>query len=104
MPSRIHATLTLSIEEHRYSTRELAELAGLAVEAVTELAHAGLLPLAAREEPLFGSHSLKVARRARRLMSGFELDQGGLLLALTLMQRIDALEQQLRELNCALPR
>lgn len=103
MPGRIRL-LTVSIEERRYATAELAELAGLPAELVAELAHAGLLPTATRREPRFPAAALATARRARRLMRDFELDRGGLLLAMTLLGRIERLEKELRRMGCAEPR
>lgn len=40
---------------------------------------------------------------ARRLRDDFELDRAGLALALRLMQRIDALEQEIVRLRARLP-
>lgn len=103
MGRRIAGTLVLSVEERRYSTGELAELTGLAVEAVRELAQAGLLPAATRSEPRFTAAGLAAARRAQRLARGFELNEAGLVLAMALVERIDDLERELRRLACGLP-
>jgi chaperone modulatory protein CbpM len=91
-------------DESRLSLAELAELSGLSLTLLQELLEAGLL----REARLSGAartfraESLAAARRAGRLRADFELDDAGTLLALSLLQRIEALEARLRQLECEL--
>jgi chaperone modulatory protein CbpM len=64
-----------------------------------------LLPidLGAGEEARFGAHCLVIARTACRLRNDFDLDSGGVALALTLLERIRALEAQLRAVRAQIP-
>jgi MerR-like DNA binding protein len=52
----------------------------------------------------FDPSSVTLARRARRLGVDFDLNDAGVVLALTLLSRIEALEERLRELECQLLR
>jgi chaperone modulatory protein CbpM len=79
---------------------ELAELSGLERTLIQELAEAGLLTMAPGRDQTFTALSLTVARRARRLRADFALEESGVVLALTLLQRIEALEAKVRELQC----
>lgn len=94
----------------------LIEASGLTGEEVQWLMESGaLMPLsAAQTEPQppqqqaqeslsFPAAALPVAMLARRLRDDFELDRAGLALALRLMQRIDALEQEIERLRARLP-
>lgn len=89
-----------------YSLAELAELSGLSQAVILELVEAGLLgeASASRAGSAFRAESLMVARRAHRLRADFELDDSATVLALALLQRIEALEARLRELECQLGR
>lgn len=89
----------------------LIEASGLTGEEVQWLMESGaLMPLPApqmqpqpQESLRFPAAALPVARLARRLRDDFELDRAGLALALRLMQRIDALEQEVERLRARLP-
>lgn len=87
--------------EERLSLGELAELSGLEVETLVELVQAGLLPAGGGSEgaAVFGYACVRVARRAGRLRRDFDLSEAGTVLALTLLERIDALEDRLIELQ-----
>lgn len=87
-------------EECLLSLDELAEISGLERTLIEELAEAGLLTLAPGRDQTFTALSLTIARRARRLRADFALEESGVVLALTLLQRIEALEASLRELQC----
>lgn len=52
--------------------------------------------------PLFRLPALVLARKARRLRDDFELDLHGLVLALTLIRRIDQLQQELHRAHAGL--
>lgn len=73
-----------------------AELRGLIDNGV-------ILPLdEADSPPLFRLPALVLARKARRLRDDFELDLHGLVLALTLIRRIDQLQQELQRAHAGL--
>jgi hypothetical protein len=57
----------------------------------------------AHPEPRFGAAALSAARHARQLSADFDLDTEALPLVLGLLDRIDGLELQLRELRARLP-
>jgi chaperone modulatory protein CbpM len=95
------------LDEHRSLTMtELAELSGLPVAEICDLVETGALkPMpAAGAEQHFSAGCLAVVRTAVRLRSDFELNSSGLALALTLLQRMRDLEQQLRDFQAQLPR
>jgi hypothetical protein len=85
---------------------ELAELSGLPATELADLVDNGILtPLEpAATEVCFGADCLATARTAARLRADFELQPSGLTLALTLLERVRALEAQLRHLQACLPR
>jgi chaperone modulatory protein CbpM len=80
------------------SVEQLAEASGLSVDEVNDLVENGVIPPAdSNAHPR--SYRLQyviTARTARRLRDDFELDRHGVALALTLMRRIDLLEQELQ--------
>ena len=89
-------------EENLLTLRELAELSGLEQALIQELTEAGFLTPAPGRARVFPAPSLTIARRAYRLQVDFDLDESGVVLALTLLQRIETLEARLRELECRL--
>lgn len=89
-------------EENLLTLSEMVELSGLEGGLIQELSEAGFLDLAPGLTGTFRAVSLTVARRAFRLRTDFGLDESGVVLALTLLQRIEALEARLRELECRL--
>ncbi len=92
-------------QQAEVSVAEMMAISGLGRESIYELAQAGLLRVlrSTGAECSFDPCSVPVAMRIRRLRAGFDLDDGGMLLALSLFERIDALEARLRELECRLP-
>jgi len=102
---RVELTEVIWFEEHAVSLSELGELAGLPESTLVDLVSCGAIePIdAAGGEPHFGALALRAARRARRLCEDFELDTEALPLVLGLLDRIDALEQQLRSVRARLP-
>ena len=91
-------------EDGPLSLAELAEISGLSEAVIRELLEAGVLQEGSFSGAGWSFHagSLMLARRARRLRADFDLDDSGTVLALTLLQRIEALEARLRELECQL--
>ena len=53
---------------------------------------------------IFGGHCVMVVQKAMRLRRDFDLDPPGLALALTLIGRIDEMENEIRHLRVLLPR
>ena len=97
--------MKLTIEEHIWldservcSAQHLAQGSGLSDDEINALiAHGVILPIDEQAQPQsFYLHYQATAATARKLRDDFELDQNGLLLALTLMRRIQALEEQLK--------
>jgi chaperone modulatory protein CbpM len=82
----------------------LVEVSGLSAAEIEDLIHTGVLvPTDAESETLFFELRYVVTvKAARRLRDDFQLDTNGVALALTLLQKIDALEQQLATLQARL--
>ncbi len=100
-------TEAMWLDEHGELTIvELTQCSGLTAEEISELVELGALaPSAARgPEPVFSSACIAAARTAARLRDDFEVDTHGLALALTLLERIQALEAELRAATAQLPR
>jgi len=93
---------------------ELLAASGLARAELLELVELGAFgprPGARGGEPLgdpagwrFSSRTIVLGRRAARLRDDFGLDAAGMALALAYLERIEALERRLRELECQLLR
>lgn len=82
----------------------LAEVSGLDSAELQMLVDSGALkPLAeGGDMPVFASAAMQSARTARRLRDDFELNPGGLALAMRLLERVDALERELERLRAAM--
>jgi chaperone modulatory protein CbpM len=91
---------------HDLSLAELSELSGLPAQALHSLVEWGVLAPAdpSATDLRFSAASLTTVRTAARLRADFSLDASGLALALTYLERIQALEAQVRELRAQLPR
>jgi chaperone modulatory protein CbpM len=103
---RVEITEAVWLDERQeFSLEELAELSGLSEPELRQLidydalSPAGLHAGAAA----FDADCLATARAACRLRNDFDLDAGGLALALTLLRRIHDLEAQVRSLQAQLP-
>lgn len=85
---------------------ELTHCSGLTIDEVRELVDLGaLVPTSQRgTEPLFPAACIAAVRAAARLRRDFEVDARGLALALTLLERIESLETELRAIAARLPR
>lgn len=102
---RVELTEMIWFEDHVVSISELCELTGMPEATLAELVSSGAIePIElVGGEPRFGAAALSAARHARRLREDFELDTQALPLVLGLLDRIDALEQQLRALRARSP-
>jgi chaperone modulatory protein CbpM len=99
-------TEVLWLDEHRLVTlEELVELSGLHRAELLELVSSGALAAheAAGDHYRFSARVVTVARTACRLRDDFELDTRGLAVALTLLERVRALEEELARLRAQLP-
>jgi chaperone modulatory protein CbpM len=79
------------------SVEHLAEVSGLSIEDLGDLIEMGLIvPADIDAQPKsFSLHYEVTANLARRLRDDFELDRNGMVLAVRLMQRIEALQEEL---------
>jgi len=105
---RIELTELVWLEEHReLNLAELAELSGLSEAELHQVEDYGAIaPVNPDAEPAtrtFSADYLVVARAACRLRNDFELDTQGLAVALALLDRVRALEAELRDLRAQLP-
>jgi chaperone modulatory protein CbpM len=84
-------------EEATCSTSSLIEISGLSQQELNGLIDIGIVtPIYdLAPEPYFHLHYIVATKRARRLIDDFELDMNGMLLAMTLMQKITQLELEL---------
>ena len=92
--------------EHRITIVELAECSGLREEVLRELVDYGALSPVdpGAREPDFNARCVASVRAAARLSNDLELETPALALVISFLERIDALESRLRELNAKLPR
>jgi chaperone modulatory protein CbpM len=100
------AVLQLLDDATEVALEELLAASGLARAELFELVEFGAFdPRGAEESSLrFSSRSIDLARRAVRLRDDFGLNPAGMALALAYLDRIEALEARLRELECQLLR
>jgi chaperone modulatory protein CbpM len=100
-------TEVLWLDEHRVvSLHELIEFSGLSEQELLDLVHTGALP--ARDTGGGGYHFsarvITAARTACRLRDDFELDTRGLSVALSLLERVRDLEEEIARLRAQMPR
>jgi len=88
-------------DESTVALDELLAASGLASDELAALVEFGVLETAGAPG-IFSTRALVCARRAARLRDDFELNASGMALALAYLERIDALERRLRELECQL--
>lgn len=102
----ISKTVVILGEQPNLSLQELADASRLEPDLVQDLADMGVLapvtPGSLTGEGMFPSRSLDVLRSAARLRQAFDLNTGGLVLALTYAERIHQLESELKRLRCLL--
>jgi chaperone modulatory protein CbpM len=100
-------TETLWLHRHyTFTLAELSELSGLDELALRDMVDVGILePMEPEAMPWsFGADRLLTVRMACRLSKDFDLDPQGLALAVSLLERIHALEAEVLELRAKLPR
>jgi hypothetical protein len=90
--------------EFRVSIVELAEFSGLPESVLEELVEFGALTPADPDRHLFGGDCVSGLRTAARLRSDLELETPVLALALSFLERIHALESEVRRLDAQLAR
>ena len=103
----IEFTEALLVEDAgEISLAELAALSGLDEARLRDLVDYGALaPVDPRAASwTFSAQCVVTARTACRLANDFELDAHGLVVALTLLERIRGLEDELRRLQARMPR
>jgi chaperone modulatory protein CbpM len=87
-----------------FTYQELRSLCAVSDEDLAGLIDFGVLEPVGEKggEPLFSSHAVVLVRKAARLKADFELDPAGVSLALAFLERVEALEAQMRELQARL--
>ena len=85
---------------------ELSQCSGLSEGELRDLVDIGVLEPVDAQAPewSFGARCIIAARAARRLRTDFELETHGLALVLSLLERIEALESELKSVDARVPR
>lgn len=93
-------------EHYEISFTELAQAAGVTEVELREWVEEGLLaPVDPQADPWrFGADCLLIVQRACRLRRDLELEPQGLALVMQLLDRIQSLEAEVRDLRARLPR
>ena len=101
----------LLTEHVEIGLEELVQASGLTVDEIVELVeHGVLVPVSAQPTRAtvsawrFSASTIAIGRRANRLKADFDLNLSGLALALTFVERIEELEEELNRLRCELLR
>jgi chaperone modulatory protein CbpM len=101
----------LFTEHSEVALDELVQACGLSAEEIVELVEHGVFtPISAPPARFpastwrFSATTIAIGRRASRLKADFDLNVSGLALALTCLERIEALEEELNRLRCELLR
>lgn len=84
------------------SLDELLRASGLTREEVDTLLEFGVIESARPQSLFFSAHALLRARIAARLRAHFELNAAGMALAVDLLERMEALQARIRQLECQL--
>jgi chaperone modulatory protein CbpM len=91
--------------ESTIALEELLAASGLARHELVELVEYGAFePSGNAPAWRFASRTIVLARKAARLRDDFGLNASGVALALAYIERIEALEKRIRELECGLLR
>ena len=93
-------------EHYRVTLTELSMLSGLSDAMLRDLVECGALSPVNPEEAhlVFSARCVVTMRRIGRLQQDFELDSNALAVALSFMERIHELEEQLHEARAQIPR
>lgn len=96
-----HAEIAWLDARETLTRSELSRTCGLSEAELTELADYGALRVlpAIGAEPVFSAECLPAVRRAARLRRDLDLDLFSVALLLQYLERIEALEQQVRSLR-----
>jgi len=99
----VEQALTMD-EQGTISYSELVAASGVSEHALRELVRYGALAPLDPAAPAwtFSAQALLVARKVQRLSSDFELDTHAVAVVLSYLERIEALEGELRELRARL--
>jgi chaperone modulatory protein CbpM len=84
-----------------FAADEVLRITGMSGAEFTLLTELGVVTA---QGGRYAAHVISTGRRAVRLRDAFELEGSGLALALSLLARIDDLENRLQALSCELPR
>lgn len=98
----IHLTKSIWLNSTEMCSFEhIIEISGLTEADLMSLVEADVLKPAqpSEENYVFSSDCIVLARMAKRLQDDFELNQDGLILAVSLLQRIETLESRLAGLT-----
>ncbi len=92
-------------EDHAFSLTELAEISGLPESELRELVDYGAITPMDPEASswAFSGKCLLTVRTACRLRISFDLEPHGVALMVTLLERVQDLEAQVRDLRAQLP-
>ncbi|MFZ6773891.1 chaperone modulator CbpM [Undibacterium sp. SXout7W] len=95
------AEWTLINAQNSFSITNLCEISGLSEREINLFIENNILtPIDSNAlVKIFPIHSIAIVSGARRLRDDFELDSHGMMLALTLMQRIDDMQSELKLLR-----
>lgn len=90
-------TMTISTTSI-YHIEDLADISGLSIEDIQDLVEHYVIKPENSDVAhcFFQEHCVHVVKQARRLRDDFELDRNGVSVAMTLLNRIEALENQIR--------
>ena len=104
MQAKLNEILWLN-EQATVSLTELVEASGLTLTELQELIECGVLvPVESKgAETIFYARCVTTAKTACRLRRDFELDTHAVVLALTLLERVQELEARIREINARTP-
>lgn len=93
-------------EKQVCSFSDLMTMSGLSRQELTELIDIGVivaLEKAEAADSLYSQRYVGTAKTARSLRDDFELDHHGMALAMTLLMRIEILQQQLAMVRAGIP-
>lgn len=81
-----------------YQIKDLADISGLSIDDIQDLVETCvIMPNDINATTwIFQEHCLHIAKKAHQLRNDFQLDRNGISLAMTLLNRIEELENQLR--------